>query len=98
MACFYVLSRHDGQTDEYYRALYLMERTVSNLKRQLSKVRDTTAEHIARLIRINPAGLRIMIDDTVVQEIPEGQDMIAEFREGDGTDIPAEDFEVVLFF
>ncbi|KAI9036242.1 uncharacterized protein KD926_002151 [Aspergillus affinis] len=98
IACFYVLCRVDGQIDEYYRALYLMERTVSNLKRQLSKVHDTAPERIARLLRVNQAGLRIMIDDTVVGEIPEGQDMIAEFRPGDGSRISADDFEVSLFF
>ncbi|KAK1143778.1 hypothetical protein N8T08_006179 [Aspergillus melleus] len=98
IACFYVLCRVDGQTDEYYRALYLMERTVSNLKSQLSKVRDTSPERINRILRVNQSGLRIMIDDTVVGEIPEGQDMIAEFRPGDGSSFPVHDFEVALFF
>ncbi|PLB49751.1 hypothetical protein P170DRAFT_192213 [Aspergillus steynii IBT 23096] len=98
VACFYVLCRVDGQTDEYYRALYLMERTVGNLKSQLSKVRDISPERIVRLLRVNQAGLRIVIDDTVVREIPEGQDMIVEFQPGYDVSLPAEDFEVALFF
>lgn len=75
-----------------------MERTVTNLKSQLSKVRDTSPEHITRLIRVNQAGLRIIIDDTVVREIPEGQDMIVEFEPGDDITRPASDVEVCLFF
>ena len=75
-----------------------MERTVGNLKSQLSKVRDISPERIVRLLRVNQAGLRIIIDDIVVREIPEGQDMIVEFQPGDDVSLPAEDFEVALFF
>lgn len=36
---------------------------------------------VIRTIRVNQKGLQILVDDDAVQEIPEQQDMTAEFHE-----------------
>ena len=36
---------------------------------------------VLRTLRITPKGLAVLVDDDSVREIPEGQDMIAEFRD-----------------
>lgn len=36
---------------------------------------------IVRVLRVNQKGLKIMVDDDVVRELPDGQDMVAEFSE-----------------
>lgn len=36
---------------------------------------------VLRAFHVNHQGLKIVLDDQVVKELPEGQDMIAEFQE-----------------
>lgn len=47
------------------------------------------------MVRVNAAGLHIAIDDDVVEEITDGQDMVAEFSPDDQE--PGR-FRVNLFF
>ena len=83
VACFYVLIKvmGNGPGDDYYRAVYLMQRTLNDLINKISAKWQMEASQITRTIRVNPKGLQIMIDDETVQELPEGQDMIVEFSE-----------------
>lgn len=37
--------------------------------------------NVREVIRVNPAGLHIMVDDEFIQEMKEGQDMTALFQE-----------------
>ena len=83
IACFYVLIKVPGDNpgEDYYRAVYLMERTVKDLIMSIAMKCGVDPTHVTRTLRINPRGLKIMVDDEVVRELPEGQDMIVEFTE-----------------
>jgi hypothetical protein len=83
VACFYVLIKVCGKTpdDDYYRAVYLMQRTLGDLIQSISAKCGVDATRVQRTIRINPKGLQILVDDEVVRELPEGQDMRVEFNE-----------------
>jgi hypothetical protein len=83
VACVYIKSQFAGHQskDDYYRAVYLMQRTVAELINGIAFKSDVDNTTVLRSLRINKAGLAILIDDEVVNEIPEGQDMIAEFHE-----------------
>lgn len=83
IACFYVLIKAPGETpgEDYYRAVYLMERTVKDLNANIAMKCGVDPGHVTRTLRVNPRGLKIMVDDEVVRELPEGQDMVVEFAE-----------------
>ena len=83
IACFYVLIKVPGDIpgEDFYRAVYLMERTVKDLITSIAMKCGVDPEHVTRTLRVNPRGLKIMVDDEVVRELPEGQDMIVEFAE-----------------
>lgn len=83
IACFYVLIKAPSNTpgEDYHRAVYLMERTVNALITSIAMKCGVDSKQIARTLRVNPRGLKIMVDDEVVRELPEGQDMIVEFDE-----------------
>lgn len=85
IACFYVLIKVSGDTpgEDYYRAVYLMERSVKDLITSIAMKCGVEPEQVTRTLRVNPRGLKIMVDDEVVRELPEGQDMIVEFAEVD---------------
>jgi len=85
VACFYVLIRKPGSAPEndYYKAVYLMERTLRDLIINIAMKCGVEPTQVNRTLRINPKGLKIMVDDEVVRELPEGQDMIVEFVEVD---------------
>ncbi|KAJ5594813.1 uncharacterized protein N7459_001021 [Penicillium hispanicum] len=82
IACFYVrFSGTEQHPQEYYRAIYLTERTVRDLMKKISEKHQIDPGRIVRILHVNQAGLRIMVDDDVVRELPEGQDMIADICE-----------------
>jgi hypothetical protein len=67
--------------DNYFRAVYLMERTVKALIAGIASKLHIEPTKVTRTIRINQKGLQILVDDDAVQAIPEQQDMAAEFHE-----------------
>ncbi|KAF9891113.1 hypothetical protein FE257_005049 [Aspergillus nanangensis] len=82
IACFYIrFPRTDHCQDEYYRAVYLTERTVSDLMRQISTKQRFDPDRIVRVLHVKQNGLKIMVDDDVVRELPDGQDMVVEITE-----------------
>ena len=85
IACFYVLIKIPGNVpqNDYYRAVYLMERTVRDLITSIATKCGVEPTQVTHTLRINPKGLKIVVDDEVVRELPEGQDMIVEFAEVD---------------
>ena len=87
IACFYVLIKVPGNVPEndFYRAVYLMERTVKDLITSIAIKCGVEPAQVTRTLRINSKGLKIMVDDEVVRELPEGQDMIVEFAEVDAS-------------
>ena len=87
VACFYILIKVVGTApdSDYYRAVYLMERTVEDLINSIAAKCQVDASRVSRTTRINTRGLKILVDDEVVQELPEGQDMAVEFVETQAT-------------
>ncbi|KAL4873521.1 hypothetical protein BDV12DRAFT_79929 [Aspergillus spectabilis] len=95
IACFYVrFPKNDQHQDDYYRAVYLTERTARNLMEKFSVKQRIDPQRIMRVLLVKENGLRIMVDDDVVRELPDGQDMVAEISEAPmldamGTDTPS---------
>ncbi|KAI4125841.1 MAG: hypothetical protein LQ338_004046 [Usnochroma carphineum] len=83
VACMYALFRTPDKTtnDDCYQAVYLMERNVTELVTKLALKCNIEPSRIIRTVQLNHKGLKIMVDDAVVRELPEGQDMIVEFSE-----------------
>ncbi|EPS29934.1 hypothetical protein POX_b03048 [Penicillium oxalicum] len=81
IACFYVRFTSNDEQPDYYRAIYLSERTVRDLMKKISEKNHLDPSRIVRILHVNQNGLRIMVDDDVVRELPEGQDMIVDISE-----------------
>ena len=83
IASFFVLIKglEKSVDDKYYRAAYLTQRTTSNLISAIASKTDVDPSRVERTIRINEKGLNILVDEEVMREIPEGQDMVVEFKE-----------------
>lgn len=81
VACFYVLIKVPGSSTghDIYRSVYLMARTAKDLVAGIAAKCEVDPARIQRTIRINPKGLKIMVEDDTVWELPEGQDMTVEF-------------------
>jgi hypothetical protein len=80
VACFYIRFLNEGK-DDYYRALYLTERTVRNFIVKIAEKREVDPDRIVRIVSVNRSGLETIVDDDIVQRVPEGQDMLAEVIE-----------------
>ena len=77
VACFYVRAKSGNK--EYYRAIYLLQRTVRDLIKGISDKFQIDPARVARVTHVNSRGLQIVVDEDVVRELPEGQDMVVEF-------------------
>lgn len=103
IACFYVQQNTPATTDghEHYRAVYLMTRTAKALITAIASKCDVDPGRIQRTLWVNPKGLKIIVEDDTVWELPEGQDMRVEFSsiesDHDGAD-SATALEMRLFF
>jgi hypothetical protein len=69
------------KSNGYYRAIYLDERTPQDLIYEVAKKCRFDPSKILRAVCVHKNGLRIALDEDVVNEIPEGQDMVVEFGE-----------------
>ena len=76
-ACFYVRQRDSAR--DYYRAVYLMQRTVRDLVNGISQKFQIDPLRVTQVTHVNSKGLHIIVDEDVVRELPEGQDMLVEF-------------------
>lgn len=83
IACFYVLPMLAGTrpNDGCYRALYLTQRTRQCLVDGIAKMCNVEPARVIRTLRIRRQDLIIYLDDESVRELPEGQDMAAQFHE-----------------
>lgn len=83
IACIYALLKLPGKmaNDDCYQAVYLTERNVTDLVTKLATRCDIEPSRITRTVQVNHKGLKIMVDNAVVRELPEGQDMVVEFAE-----------------
>jgi hypothetical protein len=82
VACLYIQPRVIGEPpkDEYYRAVYLMQRTLKDLVNGIAVKSGVEPSKILRTLRVNKTGLTVLFDNETVAELPEGQDMVAEFH------------------
>ncbi|GKZ98610.1 hypothetical protein AnigIFM59636_004454 [Aspergillus niger] len=81
VACFYVrFYCSDQHSDDYYRALYLTERTVSNLVEKISFKKRIDPQRVVRVLYVMQNGLKLMGDDDVCEN-PDGQDMAIEISD-----------------
>lgn len=87
IACFYIrFPRTNQNGDDYYRAVYLTERTVRDLMEKISMKQKIDPQRIVRVLHVKENGLKIMVDDDVVRELPDGQDMVVEISEASAFD------------
>ncbi|KAL6252474.1 hypothetical protein RBB50_000193 [Rhinocladiella similis] len=77
VACFYV--RQKDAAKEFYRAVYLLRRTVKDLINGISEKFNIDPHRVTQVTHINSRGLHIIVDEDVVRELAEGQDMVVEF-------------------
>lgn len=82
IACFYVLPMVAGTrpSDGCHRALYLTKRTRQCLVDGIAKMCNIEPAQVVRTLRFRRKDLIIHLDDESVREIPEGQDMAAQFH------------------
>ncbi|KAI9723670.1 MAG: hypothetical protein M1812_000970 [Candelaria pacifica] len=83
VACIYIHPKaaDESSNSNYYRAVYLMQRTAKDLVHSIASKCGVDPQSIVRTISVNSKGLKIMVDDDVVRQLPEGQDMIIEITE-----------------
>lgn len=83
VACFFVQPRIAGQapTDHFHRAIYLMQRSLEDFNTAIAGKCSIDASKIVRTYRVDRKGLHVLFDDECIRELPENQDMTAEFSE-----------------
>ncbi|KAJ5764843.1 hypothetical protein N7520_004402 [Penicillium odoratum] len=105
VACFYVQFIRDGKpVNNCYHAIYLRERTELELLRGISKNLLIGTDQI-RLIWVSPKGMKVIVDDDMVNHFPEGQLLSADIsdidisqNEGRDLDSKVSPIEVRLMF
>jgi hypothetical protein len=84
VACFYVLFRdpHQPEKHEYYRAIYLMQRTLKDFTYSIAQKYNLEPTKIMRTLHVlGERGLQVEMDDDVIRELAEGQDLVLEIAE-----------------
>ncbi|KAI5863785.1 CP2 transcription factor-domain-containing protein [Durotheca rogersii] len=85
VACFYVVRRQPSNPEkpELYRAVYLGQRTISEFVTRVSAKWAIDPSAVVRVVRVLETGLKVEVDDDVIQVLAEGQDMTLEIAEVD---------------
>ena len=82
VACFYVrIAGNAKRSEDFYRAVYLTEHTVQDLVRQITEKYQIDPMRISNIMHAHEKGMRVVVDDGVVRQVPEGQDMILDVSE-----------------
>ncbi|PMD67382.1 uncharacterized protein K444DRAFT_14729 [Hyaloscypha bicolor E] len=83
VASFYILHRDPNQPEkhEYYRAVYLMQRTLKDFTNAIAAKWNIEPTKIMRTLHVLDRGLEVVIEDDVIRELAEGQDIIMEIAE-----------------
>ncbi|KAI9707209.1 MAG: hypothetical protein M1836_000169 [Candelina mexicana] len=83
VACIYILPKAvaGSSQNDYYRAVYLMQRTTKDLVTAIASKCGIDPQSINRTISMNSKGIKVIVDDDVVRQLPEGQDMKIEIVE-----------------
>jgi len=81
VACFYIKFDKQCPTEEdsYYRAIYLRQRSLEHLIGAVAAKAKLGDINVTKVLRVCQNGLQIELDGQVVEQIPEAQDMTAEF-------------------
>ncbi|KAJ5288154.1 hypothetical protein N7478_003840 [Penicillium angulare] len=104
--CLYIRFQNGDKSDDFHTALFLQERTAQCLKMIISQKRNFSADLEVELYQVKENGLKVRIDDDVVQQISNDQAMSAEISEplpsdnstqGEGMRAPGT-IEVRLYF
>jgi hypothetical protein len=92
VACFYILNRDPLRSDkhEYYRAIYLMQRTLKDFTNSVALKWNLEPTKIKRTLHVLQKGLEVEVDDDVIRELSEGQDMIMEISHVDSSQMKRE--------
>lgn len=70
----------DVPEDKYYRAVYLMKRTLNDFVATLSSKCKIDPTRVVRTMRVPRKGVQVLLDDEAIRELPEAQDLTAEFH------------------
>lgn len=83
VACFYVVRRDPSEAEkqEYYRAVYLKQRTLKDLIHSTAMKWSMDSSKIQRVVHVLDRGLQVDMDDDVVRELNEGQDLVMEIHQ-----------------
>ncbi|CZR57562.1 related to transcription factor BOM [Phialocephala subalpina] len=83
VASFYVLHRNPNQPDkpEYYRAVYIMQRTLKDFTNAIATKWSLEPTKILRTLHVLDRGLQVEVDDDVIAGLAEGQDIVMEIGE-----------------
>lgn len=98
VACFYVLYRNPGQPEknEYYRAIYVMQRTLKDFTNSIAAKWNIEPTKILRTLHVLDRGLQVEMDDDVIRELAEGQDLIMEISETQQAPETKHDWEMTI--
>lgn len=84
VACFYLLHQQrkpEVERREYYRAIYLMQRSLKEFNDRVARKWGLDPSKIVRTVHVTQNGLEVEMDDDVVRELREGQDMKLQIEE-----------------
>lgn len=97
VACFYISRRRftDSPAQELHRAVYLMQRTLSEFVGRLAAKYNFDPSRVLRTVRVLPRGIEVEFDDDIVRELPEGQDMTLDIIEVGSSGVKR-DWEMVV--
>lgn len=104
--CFYIRFQDGEQkSDEYHTAIFLKERTAHDLRTKISQKRNLSQDLEIDLFHVKENGLKIRIDDDVVQHIPNKQAISAEISRPSASDdnkegevLPGNHIEIKLYY
>ncbi|RDW77277.1 hypothetical protein BP6252_05330 [Coleophoma cylindrospora] len=82
VACFYVLYRDPQSSSNYYRAIYLMQRTLKDFTNGIASKWNLEPTKVLRTLHVlGDRNLEVEMDDDVIRELAEGQDLVMEIAE-----------------
>ncbi|KAJ5725645.1 uncharacterized protein N7483_007002 [Penicillium malachiteum] len=72
VACFYVRLMLEN-SQQFYRAIYLSERTTNDLAQAISRKYGITLTNDLIIFHVGDKNIKVLVDDGFVEQIPEGQ-------------------------
>ena len=95
-ACFYILYRNPGEVEEhrYYRAVYLMQRTLKEFTTRVASKWNIEPRNIIRALLVLERGVEVEMDDDYIRGLAEGQDLIMEVVETQDSTQPDDESEL----